>query len=306
METGRSTVRFDFVQDDNSRLLRYVRGEAELTQNGLPLTKTRYVQRALAERYRLIERDGINVSYLAFNLRDPLLAKREVRQALAEAIDRRLIVEHKLMGFCTVATSLLSPMLPESRAAEFRYDPAHAEALLDQAGYPRQKDPKSGIRFELKYRTTPNREGVETALLFQNQLERIGVRVVIESVEQAVFLSGIREGRYQLYSSRWIGASDGSLFYRILRTGQPDNRVGYHDAQVDAWLDEASGAVDLTRRRALLGKVQEKIAVDLPYLPLWYWNNAIIARRGDPDFDRLEMKDLSLSGAYDPLFRKLP
>jgi peptide/nickel transport system substrate-binding protein len=218
------------------------------------------------------------------------------------AIDRRLIVEHKMMGHGTVAGSLLSPMLPESQVTDFPYDPKEAEALLDAAGLPRGT---GGTRFALKYRTTPNREGVETALLFQNQLERIGIRVEIDSVEQAVFLSAIREGRYQLYSSRWIGASDGSLLYRILRSGQPDNRVGYADAEVDAWLDQAAGELALEPRRALLRKVQAKISLDLPYFPLWYWNNTLVARRGDPDFDRIRPEDLSLSGALDPLFRKL-
>jgi peptide/nickel transport system substrate-binding protein len=303
IEPSRSSILFSFVQDSNSRLLRYVRGQATLTQNGLSLTKTRYVRESLSERYRVIERDGISLSYLAFNVRDPILSKREVRQALALAIDRQLIVDQKLLGFCKVAPAMLSPLLPESAPQVYRYDPSEAEALLDRAGFARGKN---GVRFELNYRTTPNREGLETALLFQNQFERIGVRVVIESVEQAVFLSAIRAGKFQLYSSRWIGASDGSLLYRILRSGQPDNRVGYQDAEVDRLLDQASAVVDLAKRVALLRQVQAKIAVDLPYFPLWTWNNAVIARRGDPDLDALRPEFISLSGALDSLFRKLP
>lgn len=56
---------------------------------------------------------------------------------------------------------------------------------------------------------------------------------------------------------------------------------------------------DSAKRLVLLKKVQKKMAEDLPYFPLWYWNNAVIIRRELAS--QLSPEALSLSGAYDPL-----
>jgi ABC-type transport system substrate-binding protein len=69
---------------------------------------------------------------------------------------------------------------------------------------------------------------------------------------------------------------------------------------MDALLKAAMLQTDLTQRRAIFAKVQAKVAEDLPYLPLWYWNPAVILRK---DLSGLEGSDLSLSGSLAPLAR---
>jgi len=282
--------------DDNTKALQLIRGDVDVMSTSLSLSKTRWIEANYSNRFRVIERpNGVNVSYLAFNLRNPHLKKLAVRKAIALSIDREDYVRHKLYGFGTPAGSLLSPVLDESAPQSFAYDPAKAEQLLDQAGYPRGKD---GIRLRLRFKTTSVRDGFETALALQHALQKIGIELTLDVVEPAVFFASIRKGAFELYSSRWIGVSDASIFQRTLTTGNPDNRGGYSSAEMDALLDEAMKQPDLARRRAILAKVQAKVAEDLPYLPLWYWNPAVIYRK---DLTGLEPSDLSLSGSLAPL-----
>lgn len=295
--SGGRGLRFLFVRDETSRALRLLRGDGDLALNSISLTKTRWIQRRFAEKFRVLEREGVTVGYLAFNLRDPVLSRKEVRQAFALAIPREEIVRHKLQGFCSLAGSLLAPGLEESYQAAFRFDPAEAERLLDKAGFPRKKN---GVRLSLRFKTTPVREGLENALLFQAALRRIGVELVLDVVEPAVFLASVRKGAYQLHASRWIGVKDGSILFRTLRTGQLNNRTGYSDARVDAWLDAAMRETDPTKRKSLLRNVQERAAEDLPFLPLWYWNTALVVRN---EVKGIEARDLSASGAFEPLAR---
>lgn len=287
-----------FVPDDNARVLKLLRGEVDVTQSSLSITKERWLQQRVPERFDFLERDGATVTLLAFNLRDPLLARLEVRQAISLAIDRDDVVKHKLMGVCKTAGSFLSPRLPESEQATFTYDPARAEALLDQAGFARPGP--GGTRFELHYRTTPVREGIETALMIQDMLSRIGIHVVLDVVEPAVFLSSIRKGQFQLSASTWVGVADGSILYRTLRSGQPDNRAGYRNAEMDRLLDQASGEAQESRRIPLLKRAQTLMATELPYFPLWYWDNIAIVRKG---LKGIGSGDLSISGSYEPLTR---
>lgn len=293
-------IDFIFIQDENTKTIRLLRGEIDAAHLALSLSKTRWLEQTSPDRFQVLTKEGVGVSYLAFNFRDPLLSQKEVRKAIALSIDRETIVHHKHLGFTRLAGSILSPLLPESLSSHFDYDPAQAEKLLDQAGLPRSK---SGIRFTLHYKSTPVREGIETALMLQELLQKVGIQIIIDVVEPAVFISSIKKGRFQLFSSRWVSVADGSILYNSLHSGQQLNRIGYHDDEVDRTLDSAIGTTDATQRIFLMREIQKKIADDLPYFPLWYWDVGILLRKDLwlRNRDSFSADSLSLSGSLEPL-----
>lgn len=297
MEPSRKAVRFSFVTDDNARALKLLSGEVDVLQSSISLTKIRWIQEKYRDRFQVLERSGVPVSYLAFNLKDPTLSKPKIRKAIALAIDREAVIRHKLFGFGSEAGSFLSPMLPEGESPVFKMDRAQSERLLDQAGFQRGRD---GIRLRLVYKTTPVREGIETALIFKDQLARVGVELKLEVIEPAVFLASIRKGAFQLYSSRWIGVADGSILFNTLHSKQPLNRVRYENAQMDQLLEKAIAEADIGKRKEHLRKVQRLMLEDLPYFPLWYWSVAVVARK---ELTGLAASEISLSGALEPLTR---
>jgi peptide/nickel transport system substrate-binding protein len=300
VQAGYLPVEFLVVRDELQRVMRLIRGEADAAQNAISLTKTRWLVQKYPERFHLVEREGVNVSYLAFNLRDPILSKRAVREALSRSVPRDTYILHKMAGFGTRAGSLLSPLLRESRGIDFMEDLPLANRLLDEAGHPRGP---GGARFTLKYRTTPAREGFETALVLQDAFERIGVTLELDIVEPAAFLSAIRKGAFQLYSSRWVGVADGSILNRTMKSGTQNNRVGYMDAEADRMLDVLMENPSTEERLQAAARVQQKMMEDLPYFPLWFWGNAlIINKERDPG---IRPEELSLSGALEPLVRAL-
>jgi ATP-binding cassette subfamily B protein len=71
---------------------------------------------------------------------------------------------------------------------------------------------------------------------------------------------------------------------------------------MDLWLKQLVAEPELVRRIPIARKAQAKMAADLPYLPLWYWKNAIIIRREAHDPSK-PMPPLSLSGSLEPLSR---
>ncbi|MGE0616499.1 MAG: ABC transporter substrate-binding protein, partial [Bacteriovoracia bacterium] len=155
---GLSPLSIYFVKDENTRALRILRGEIDAAWTAISLAKERWIERELTRDFTHQEVHGSSVSYLAFNLNDPILRDVRVRRAIAAAIDKRAIIEQKLYGFCDPASSFLPPDHPDLLKASFPYDPARARAWLDEAGYP-ARDGKP--RFTLKYKTTPVREGIE-------------------------------------------------------------------------------------------------------------------------------------------------
>jgi peptide/nickel transport system substrate-binding protein len=289
-------LHFTFGADDNSKALRIVRGEVDAAFDGLSLAKTRWIEKNFGDRFHLLAHPGVSVSYLNFNVREKPLSNVLVRRAIAQAIDRDDIVDHKLFGYGQVATSLIHPMLAESGAfPPPGFDPEAANRLLDQAGYPRGAD---GVRMRLKYKATPVRDGYEVALIFREMLERVGIELEIEVVEPAVFFASIRKGGFQMYSSRWVGISDGSILDRTLKSSSLDNRGGYKNPEMDALLESAHLQKDPAKRIEILKLVQKKVAEDLPFIPLWYWKNAYILKSG---VTGLADADLSLNGSFMPL-----
>ncbi|OFZ01907.1 MAG: hypothetical protein A2Z97_01755 [Bdellovibrionales bacterium GWB1_52_6] len=295
----RPVLEFHFVQDENTKVLKIIRGDIDAAYNALSHSKLQWLRENHTARFSVLERGGSAVSYLAFNLKNPILANSRVREAIAHALDRRTIAQSKIGG--SLAQTLLPPSLPEallgSDTQTTSYDPVLARKLLDKAGYPEQKN---GIRFRLTFKTTPFRESLELAIIFQKMLREIGVELVIESVESAVFFASIRKGNFDLFTSRWVGVTNGSVLNRALHSQSTANRTGYRNPTVDGLLDRSSRELNEVRRAALFQAVQKIMLQDLPYLPLWYWNNTLILKNG---ITGLKAEDLYRSNSLEPLTR---
>lgn len=80
---------------------------------------------------------GSNLNHLTFNTKEPPLDNVKVRQAIAYAIDRETMIKALLLGQGKIANSIL----PEDSWAYtpgslYHFDPAKANQLLDEAGFP--------------------------------------------------------------------------------------------------------------------------------------------------------------------------
>ena len=128
-------VRFRVVPDAITESLELEKGSADVEVNSLPMDSFRFSPRGPICASKTTP--GTQIQYLGFNLRDPILKDARVRQAIACAIDRKLIIQTLLHGHAQPAVSLL----PQSHWAytgdgpRYDYDPARAERLLDAAGH---------------------------------------------------------------------------------------------------------------------------------------------------------------------------
>jgi peptide/nickel transport system substrate-binding protein len=288
-------IHISFIEDDNTRVLKLLRGEIDATQNTLSVAKEHWLAEKHGNEFTNLVRVGVVVSYMGFNLRDPILKDKRIREAITLAIDRDAVVQNKMFGFGMKAGSILYPELPESSSHVFEYNVEKAKSLLAAAGY----DPDHPLT--LHYKTTPVREGFEQGLIFKDMLGKIGIELVVDMVEPAVFTASIRTGRFQIYSARWLGVADGSILYRTLYSKSPDNRSGFSNPEVDRLLDLAISEMDDTKRATLMKQVQEIAALELPNFPLWFWANGLLYRKGAPYFSDLKPENISLSGALEPM-----
>lgn len=271
-------VRFAVVPDAITESLELEKGSADLAINSLPMDSLP----VLAKRpdLRVTATSGTQIQYLAFNLRDPLLKDVRVRQAIACAINRNLIVQTLMQGHAQLAQSLLpnTHWAWTGDVARYDYDPARAGRLLDEAGLPPGAD---GARFHLTMKTSTDEQTRLLAAVMQQELAKVGIALNLRSYEYATFYSDVTRGAFQMYSLHWIGGNEQpDIFSYVFSTAsfspKGANRGHYSNARLDALLDDAYASGDMGRRRSDYVEAQQILARDLPAFNLWYLDTIIV------------------------------
>jgi peptide/nickel transport system substrate-binding protein len=288
-------LRMRIVPDVTVRALELRKGSADVAINSL--TPDMVVTLAKERGLAALQEPGSSMAYLSFNFEDPILAKREVRQALAYATDRATIIKYLLRGQARPAQSLLPPnhWAFDADVQQYDFDPAHAARLLDAAGYPRGAD---GVRLRLTLKTSTDEFTRLTSAAIADQWKRVGVVLELRPLEFATFYSDITRGSFQMYTLRWVGGNnDPDLFESVFSSKKMppvgSNRGHYRNAELDTLLDESRVEMDQAKRKEILARVQEIVASDEPYINLWYVDNVCVHR------ERLEGIALSPGGDYD-------
>lgn len=289
-----ASLHLRIVPDALVRALELRKGSADATINSL----TPDMAVTLAKERGLVaeQQPGTMLAYLAFNFDDPILAKRDVRQALAYATDRATIIRYLLRGQARPASSLLPPShwAYEPNVQQYDYDPARAEKMLDAAGFRRGAD---GVRMRLTLKTSTDESTRLLSEAIADQWKRVGVALQLRPMEFATFYSDVTRGSFQIYSLRWVGGNnDPDLFESAFSSKKmpPDgyNRGHYRSPQLDALLDQARVEMDQEKRKVLFSQIQKIVAVDEPYINLWYLDNVCVHR------ERLAGIELAPSGDY--------
>ena len=207
-----------------------------------------------------------------------MTARREVRQAVAHALDRASIVRHLFRGAARTAVGLFPPghwLAPAALRAP-DHDPARARALLATLGY----GPARPLR--LTYKTSSDPFRLRLATVLQSQLAAVGIDLAIESHDWGTFYGDVTRGRFQLYGLSWVGLALPDIFRQAFHsTSVPPagaSRGAYRAAAVDRLIEAAEAATDPTRQRALYHELQAHLLDDLPYVPLWYEDQLAVVR----------------------------
>ncbi len=274
---------FKILPNDTTRMLELRKGSVDLVQNAIPAYAVKFLRED--PRIRVVARPGINFSYLGFNLKDPLLARREVRAAIAQAIDRDAIIRHILEGLATPATGILAPTnwAYTGDVETYRYDPARSRAFLRAAGFELPDGPGGPPALSLSYKTSTNKERIAIAESIRQSLREVGIDARLRSLEFGTFFSDVRKGNFQLYSLIWTGVTDPDILYTAFHSASvpPEgaNRGRYRNPRLDAILDRARTITDEEERRTLYARAQKILAHDLPYVPLWYGTDVAAMQR---------------------------
>jgi peptide/nickel transport system substrate-binding protein len=276
-------ITYKIVPENSVRILELEKGSVQFVQNSIP---TDLLPRLQANpKLKVITSPGTSYAYIGFNMEDPILKIKRVRQALALAIDRPAIIKHLLGGLAAPARSLLpqAHWAYEPQAKSYEYDLSRAKTLLDKAGFPDPDGDGPQPRFQLSYKTSQNEQSGRIAEVLQHQWQKLGVKVEIRRHEWGTFYGDISSGNFQLYSLQWVGITEPDIYYYIFHSSsippQGANRGKYINPELDKLLEQGRITLDSERRKAIYSRVQKIVAEDLPYISLWHLMNIAAMHR---------------------------
>jgi peptide/nickel transport system substrate-binding protein len=267
------------IPDATTRVLELRRGTVNFEINSVPYDQVDPFKNN--PDFKVMTSHGGAYQYIAFNLKDPVLAKKEVREAIAFAIDRERIVRDLLHGYGSVTDTMFPPghWARADNLPTHPFDPNKAKQLLDAAGY---KQSGSAPRFKLVFRTSTDAESNQQAEMIQQMLKDVGIDMQIQSSEFGTFMEDIKNGRFQMFSLRRAGISDPDFYYTIFHSkslapnGQ--NRGYFVNPRVDQLIEQGRSTFDRAKRKAAYDEVQKIVAEELPYVSLYHRDNVAIMR----------------------------
>ena len=278
-----SKLIFKIISDDTIRLLGLKTGEIDFIQNAIPPDLISSLSKD--KNITILTGDGVNYSYLGFNLTDPVLKDKRVRKAIAYAIDRNSIITNLLAGIAEPAAGVLpkSNWAYEEDVTKYEYNPDKARRLLDEAGFADPDGDGHKERFRLVYKTTNNDLRKMIGEVLQKNLKEVGIGLDIRTYEWGTFYNDIKTGNFQLYSLSWIGIVDPDIYYSIFHSDMMppngNNRNRYKNTEIDRLVAEGQRVLSNKDRKKIYSKVQKIAAEELPYISLWHQKNVAAMRK---------------------------
>jgi ABC-type oligopeptide transport system substrate-binding subunit len=233
-----------------------------------------------------ISSDHASLHALGFNVRNPFLADREHRRALAGALDRALAVRVLVPRRGRLAAGIVPPVLRNPGTDPgVRWWPGPQESARQARSFAPSAPPLS--------LWVP--EDVETsqrlAEFVASTFRRLGYRITVVRKPREEFERGVRDGRADLFDvSRDASTASALEFLADLvdgrRRGLSGNWTWYANPTVDAALDNARFAAT---PEPALRRAERTALEDAALVPFFHGVNVVLAR---PGIDGIELLPL--------------
>ncbi len=204
----------------------------------------------------------------------PALHDVAVRKAVAYALDREGLVKSVARGSATVSSMGYVPTESPWHNPEIeRYarDPLRAKELL------------GGRSFSFSLLTDNTPEGTKAAELIKLSLAAVGIDAAVKSVEARTRDNAMRTGEYELLLVNFGGLGGDPDFIRALYGVEAGLVKGWSNAEMSELLNAQAAERDGDVRKAMVFRIQEILAEEVPVVMLFGMVDNFVYRSGKHD-----------------------
>jgi peptide/nickel transport system substrate-binding protein len=230
--------------------------------------------------------DAPSTYRLYMNTSRPALSDVRVRQAIAYAIDKKLLVDRLTGGTAVPGTADQPAFSPfyEPDVQIYAYDPQKAKALLRAAGYtfgPDGSALKAGrpLSLQVSY-NVENATRRAIAVQIQSELKSIGIDAPLKGYPANLMFATFGQGgiltnaKYDLNVSGWTAGfdpDDYSLYGCDQFPPAGSNYTRYCSPEMQRLQRAALGSYDENIRKKAYSGIQKLLARDVPDIDLFYF-----------------------------------
>jgi dipeptide transport system substrate-binding protein len=220
----------------------------------------------------VLDKEGLNVGYLAMNTEKAPFNKKEVRQAINLALNKASYMDAIYLGRATIAKNPIPPTIwsYNDDVKDYDFDIEKAKELLKKAGL------ASG--FETELWTLPvsrpyNPFGKKMGELMQADLAKIGIKVKLVTYDWPTYLDKSSKGEHQMLQLGWTGDNgDPDNFMNVL-LGCSGVKGGSNVARwchkpFNDLVQKAKQVTDLPERTKLYKQAQVVFKEEAPWVTL--------------------------------------
>lgn len=253
------------VTDENTRVSMLRAGETEVI-SGTPWSQ---VDTLKAQEGIVVPLDPSSViNVLLINHQAEPLSDVRVRQAIAQAIDTKSLVEAVTFGYGVPANSTLPNALTyyDPDLPGIPYAPEEARALLEEAG-------AVGKTVEIMI-ASGSSYNTQMAQLLQAQLAAVGLQTSIATVDSPTWWDKVTSADYGITPSWWYNETtdpDQAVRWALCGScGTSSFYTYYENPEVGALTEQAARELDPEARRELYREIQRITLEEVSQVPLYY------------------------------------
>jgi peptide/nickel transport system substrate-binding protein len=202
-------VVFRVFPDINTEILALQSNEVDVIANALPPAQVAKLKNTSG--ITVEEASGLGYAHMTYNMKNPALAKLEVRQALAHAVDYNAIRSVVLQGQSVSSNS--SPLMPvlktyfDDSIKEYAFDTDQARSLMQKAGFQADANGMFPISFRLIYSLQDSVTSQWVALV-KDSAAKAGISIEPQGMERNTYLAKTAAGDFDIYAGNFAIMDD--------------------------------------------------------------------------------------------------
>lgn len=279
---GPAKIVYRVFPDVNTEILSLKNGDVDVIANSLPPAQVKGLQST--NGIKVAEVPGLGYAHMTYNMTKPDLAKKEVRQALAQAVDynaiRKVVLQDQ--GVST-GSSPIMPVLKDyydDSIKEYKYDPEASKKLLEQAGYKADGNGNFPLNFRLIY-SLQDPVTTQWATLVKDGAAKAGITIELQGLERNTYLAKTNDGDFDIYAGNFAIMDDPAT--NMALTYLPKGAINYSyvdDPALNDLINQARVTFDKDKQKPLLQKAA-KMVRDNVYDNVMYTQNLYVAYRSE-------------------------
>jgi len=264
--------------DVNTEILGLKNGDVDVIANSLPPAQVKGLQGT--QGITVEEVPGLGYAHMTYNMNKPDLAKKEVREALAHAVDYDAIRKVVLAGQgVSTGSSPIMPVLKDfhdDSIKEYAFDPEKSKQLLTGAGYKTDGSLKFRLIYSLQDPVT-----TQWATLVKDGAAKAGITIELQGLERNTYLAKTDAGDFDIYAGNFAIMDDPAT--NMALTYLPGGAINYSyvdDPALSQLIEKARVTFERDEQKPLLQQAA-KIVRDNVYDNVMYTQNLYVAHRSE-------------------------